>query len=1293
MSDCKDHKNPLQHSGTNQFQRFLPGLKPGYVKIDEHDYADWIVFAAEFSRYIHYVNLNGLNTNNWTAFFASDLSAVLGGIAIQNVERYRLEIKQLFDYLKDDKNTANTDDLKLSVYKLFSGLFTLAKTFDSYYDTLPESYPIEETSLKSISKDGSLKGVLFNLIKTKLKPAIDRLLLYYHEADQAFNFSSDVLFDQDFSAWKALNRHVEAAASIIDGSGYGEVWRGNSHASWEDYRQAIYAQPQTQVFVDPNVDGSVDPQLAVFLNIAHAANHNLFASVFDTFIQVYQKFVDLAEVHLLITLENWPFHAPHYALFLGFLKLYRKNVDQLNKLTDRHLDYYYKDILRFKKIEARPNQIHLIVELAKSLNSYALAKGTLFKAGKDSLGNEILYSLDAETTFNKAKIAALKSIYFGDANDNYTYTQEGATISVNNLGRLFASPIANSADGIGGKLMTPAQEWPLFTSYLYENNAIRDVLAPNASIGFAVASHYLFLAEGERIIKLRLATSDNAACASLSAKAYLTTSEGWFEVDQSMVSITQSTLSNTEACVELELSLSGSDPEITAYDAKVHEKTYGVDTPVLLIELKNADDVPYQYNNFRDITFSAFELKVEVGMSQAGYTQKGLKNLNITADTGAVDASKPFLPFGAQPQKDAGLVIGSQEAFSKPNARLKLNLEWAGIVQSKSDMDFDAAGGDDMPNVQLDFLDEGEWTNKKPNGVSISDFQLFTTSGDKVLSTFSKDIPASWIKENVFINYNEELGSYGPGSLGGFLRLSLLEGFGHKDYTEAYSVFLINKANKITPNPKPVEPYTPKLKSVFLSYEAHTGVVDLSDSQSLQQPIGRFFHVYPFGQAEQHQALFSEPGDVYLMPQFTHTDNKAESTDTPPVQSRKHYHIGEFYIGIESLLAQESVNILFQVMEGTTDPLVSKPENHVAWSYLAGNEWKNFDDLDVVDRTNQLIQSGIISFAIPSDATTSNSMMPASYLWLRASVSEAADALGKLITIQAQAAQATLSSNNYASEVYEHAMPASSISKLKLPQAEIKKIQQPFSSFGGRAEETPEKFYVRVSERMRHRDRASAIWDYEHLVLEAFPSIYKVKCLNHTKVVDSDLASERIYNENQPGYVTVITIPSLVNRNDTDRLKPYTHQSMLKQIKDYLQQRISPHVNLAVENPLFEDVKTSLKLKLKPAYSNFVYYANLLREEITQFLSPWVKNNDAEIEFGGKLYKSTLINFIEERPYVEFITDMKLKHRVDAFSSFSDDAEEVSASTARSVLVSVEAGEHEIIQYEDDLKAENLECV
>jgi hypothetical protein len=116
-----------------------------------------------------------------------------------------------------------------------------------------------------------------------------------------------------------------------------------------------------------------------------------------------------------------------------------------------------------------------------------------------------------------------------------------------------------------------------------------------------------------------------------------------------------------------------------------------------------------------------------------------------------------------------------------------------------------------------------------------------------------------------------------------------------------------------------------------------------------------------------------------------------------------------------------------------------------------------------------------------------------------------------------------------------------------------------------------------------------------------------------------------------------------------------------------------------VRNPQFEEVKIAFKLKLAAGFTDFTFYAAQLRDEITQFLTPWAFSTNADIEFGGKIYKSSLIDFIEERSYVDYITDVNLFHKPGDTAPLIDNLEEVTASTARSILVSVPASKHEII--------------
>src|SRR5690606_32264194 len=133
MSTCSDHKNPLHNNGTSQPQSRLPGLdRTRFALVDEKDFADWIVFANEFGKFIHYYDQSNTVAGNWQPFFVEDISARLGVVAIQNIDRYKLEIEQRFNFIKDSDNAASLQEIGVQLNELFSALLTLSKALDNY---------------------------------------------------------------------------------------------------------------------------------------------------------------------------------------------------------------------------------------------------------------------------------------------------------------------------------------------------------------------------------------------------------------------------------------------------------------------------------------------------------------------------------------------------------------------------------------------------------------------------------------------------------------------------------------------------------------------------------------------------------------------------------------------------------------------------------------------------------------------------------------------------------------------------------------------------------------------------------------------------------------------------------------------------------------------------------------------------------------------------------------------------------------------------------------------------------
>jgi hypothetical protein len=85
-----------------------------------------------------------------------------------------------------------------------------------------------------------------------------------------------------------------------------------------------------------------------------------------------------------------------------------------------------------------------------------------------------------------------------------------------------------------------------------------------------------------------------------------------------------------------------------------------------------------------------------------------------------------------------------------------------------------------------------------------------------------------------------------------------------------------------------------------------------------------------------------------------------------------------------------------------------------------------------------------------------------------------------------------------------------------------------------------------------------------------------------------------------------------------------------------------------------------------------------------KFLSPWAFEEGMDIAFGGRIHKSSLIDFVEERAYVDYVTAFRMYH-TGGDGKKSGDLDEASASLPLSILVSAEATRHEITPISGEL--------
>ncbi|TMM58011.1 hypothetical protein FEE95_00875 [Maribacter algarum] len=1229
MSDCSENKTPLIRTGTSQTQRVLPKFSPKSVEIIDKTTEDWMVWGGRFSEHIQYTDLNNASVGTMKPFFKNNISAQLALVASYKPDDLSKYIREKLIYIE-----TNTAGLKEAYTELFNIVFSYFLVIDRLFLTT--------------KSDSEYNTILLRHVLAKIKPLESRTFAYYKASIEGTALQRLIIPSEKVDLdifYEPIIGHENFVATGL--------------SSLDENR---FVPPEDFIFYynEALADSSIFGGLTGFRKrIKYVTQHNFFTSILDEITASTNYITRLSQKYITKYLTNWSKHRPNYTLYLSWLQLLDGTKNHLNELTGRHLDFYYKDVLRLKPLSQEPDNAFLVLELNKITPSYAIKEDTLFMGPKDKTGNTITYKSIRETVLNQAKIKHLSSLYCADANDN-------TTLQPGNDRRLFAAPIANSADGLGEEIAEDVIAWHPFHIKEYKNGEISSINMPKAEVGFAVASHYLRLKEGYRTITLELITSGLFDIDVFSYDAYITTEKGWLKIELPVLELNKSSIGLVSQ-LTFSLTIEGDKEAVTGYNRDVHQGNFNTTEPVLKIVLAHKDSEDFIYDKLSNAGVARIDLSVGVGQITS-YNEDGIKNLELYNDTSPLDPSKPFHPWGPEPTVGSSFIIGSDEIFYKKGANIQLNFKWkdyplnsSGGINSGA-IDFDGYGavtynstnsvaGPNTPNVKISKLSKNKWEVLE----LYDDENVFTSpSGSSAIERVILGVDLSEdSEEEIFLSKNEAWEEYGANSSKGFIKVSLKNDFGHRDYYSA----LLNYSKVEGLLSAPVYPYQPTLESFSISYTANCSI---SVYDNFEDGPGKFFHIGPFGDNAQHRSL-----QGYFPPKLV---NKL--IYKTPINYKSQ---GSLFIGLENLFPGDTQSILFQLQEGSEDPLLEKPEEHLIWEYLKANDvWEEFDDDGVGDNTSGLIESGLINFVIPKDASLVHASFESNLIWIRCSVKEAPDAVAKIIGVHPNAIQVqrvlpeTITYDTMISQAGE-------IKKLRDPDARIKKINQPFSSFGGRPQD--EEFYQRASERLRHKGRPINIWDVERQILESFP-MNRVKCLNHTKIEGSISEGNLIYNEVAPGHVSVITIPDLANRNDTDPLRPYTKKSTLNKIKKFLEARTSCHVKIHTAQPDFEEVKVKCSITLQEEFTDINYYKEVIQNDIMNFLSPWAFTSNKELNFGGRIHQSVLIDFIEELPYVDFLIDFELRH----LTSSGDDikVDEVIASTARSILVSVPANKHDL---------------
>ena len=742
------------------------------------------------------------------------------------------------------------------------------------------------------------------------------------------------------------------------------------------------------------------------------------------------------------------------------------------------------------------------------------------------------------------------------------------------------------------------------------------------TFGWAVTSPLLALSEGERTIILTLGFrgdkfDSTKITSQLNKESFyieISTEKGWIKVDEFAVTVgnyeSLSGLPKSEgeeilSAIQFTLVLAENIDAL----APLSTTEMQLDTPWPIFRLmlrqiwqpntKQEEIGRYinHYQHFKELIL----LKTHIKIMVSGLTPSHLQN-----DETQLPPNKPFEPFGSQPVVGARFYLGHPELITKQLDCLDFKLEWMGVPDDikthyKNYPDFEKNFSEGF-TVKISLVDKRRniLLNKKANlFIKPEKSAFYTISIDE--NTFKdKNVERNTkaITDTDLLNWNR----YWQWELN-------MPDFQHQSYPTVAASKAQELAIAISKNTVKEEvdyykvnpPYTPKIKSLKLDYSAAAEIV-MADYKPGSQ-TDQIFHIQPFGVSE------ITPDQPFFLPQYNYE--------------------GELYIGIRDVQSPQNLTLLFQMAEGSANPDLEPVP--VQWHYLSGNRWISLEEGNVLqDTTRGLINSGIISFAL--EPSKSSTLFPGNLYWIRAAIPQHSSSVCDTVNIHTQAVSATFIDQNNAPDHLSHPLPANSISDLAEPLPQIKGVRQPYTSYGGKMAEQDSGFYRRLSERLRHKQRAITIWDYEHLILERFPEIYKAKCLPATP--------------DKPGQVEIIVIPDIKNQRPFNPFEPKASADLIADIETYIADTTPSFATVKVRNAHYVAVKVRFAVRFLPSY-NEGYYKQKLNQSINRFLSPWAYEEGADIVIGGRIYANVIINFIEEQPYVDYVAKIKLFSSAD----------------------------------------------
>lgn len=939
-------------------------------------------------------------------------------------------------------------------------------------------------------------------------------------------------------------------------------------------------------------------------------------------------------------------HPPHIGLAYGFLKAYNKVKDQLNELPKRHLDYYFKDVLKQERLKAKPDEVYLFFELNKEVQNFVLPQASVLLGDVDESGNETEFETISTSYLTNARITELKTLLVDASKEIAPLNKIGGVTGMfqNNI----ATDIATnySPDNVG---------WHLFGDSATKNTA---------SIGFAWASPVFLTEGGQRSYELVFELTDESALAcravikELAAKDQFSEEELFFNFYDQSLDIRISGLSawlpieryiincfdflkGNSNTIKLNFDLLESDEAWVSYSKDIHRENYETTYPIVELKIKG-NTVYYPYFFLKCVQWKSLGINISV---------QECKELVMFNKHGLVDVASPFPILGVTPLKDDEFSLGSQEWVDKKITQVDLELTWLPLPKPNF-----ATYYQDYKTTKIDDFTIKISVNEAPNA---EEYDLFTLNEKEELSdtTILEGISVLKNAKSASNRLYETLRpSEVPAAFVSFKLMSPEAGFGSNHYKEELILYSQEKArdrkNKLNLLP-PKAPFIPYVKSIKVNYKSNNTVIAKGIDNGNGAERFDFFHLHPHGTHKVANEL------------------KVKNRSLVPQLENRAY----LYLGFEGLVLGTAL-CLYIKLEQSDDTINTEVDFRL--EYLAGKKWATLNQDDILENSVENgLNSGMITFRIPIDIENKHPFYSRDKNWIRISVNNQHIAdMGKCLLIKPNCSR--VRRINIKNDEKIKLIPAGTITKFREKPKKISQVSQPMPSFGGKDREREGDLYSRVSQNLAHKRRMVRPRDFKRMLFEEFDNIAWLKVATPSEYPKSVKAGE----------VHIIVLPTFIDLEDMKQLNLQNEQK--EAMKNFIKKHSYPGINVKIFSPQIELIEVCVDLVLNRMLET--PSLDEISEIIDRTVSPWAFS-EKKIENADDSFNTIdVLNSLNKLPYVWKVEVCEAVQIVKIGSNYTylDSAEDnglLSPSTYRSILITMAKHKIRFINGAEDSKA------